>query len=556
MTNHLCQKNCAFKEFKDGDVQYCLKDCNDLGLLTNGNICIKSCSDLGDNYNLNPETNTCECPNLYYNDEKICYYDDIATFKCPLVTESVKSYHDNNIAAYKCDCPAKFYKENEKKVCLSEHEDCPNDYKYYKPDINECVKEVDCTESSGYCKIDNVNLCLLKKDSCGPYWKKVNEKDYEAVEGCDKDEKYYEMDGTKICVQNCQNTTHFIFHDDKCISNCSVIQFSELYKIPSSSLGENPLSLYKCRCANLWYKDSNNNNKITCINPETKECEGNLNIKVVDTNECVKDCDFEFNGECFANCDEVKKYYPGFEYKSVKSEKKCRCEGLWMKVDEKKVECIKGEMCPQEKKYLISATNECTSEECSTKSFNNICYEDQCPEEFDVKENECICKYKWYQYKNEFLDFNNYKVCLGEKEDCPDEYPYNNTNKECIKSLEGCQFVFNNQCVESCSGNTKLKDSSSKICVCDPEKGKWYLDKDKDDKAILICGVENCPSNKSFFDNKTKECQISCSADKFIYENRCVESCPGKTKVLDQISKKCEDILIFDNESLRRVTSS
>ena len=402
------------------------------------------------------------------NDKTICYYDDITTFKCPLVTESVKTFTDTNIAAFICDCPAKFYKEkdannNERKVCLSEHEECPSNYKYYKPDLNECVPDTDCNADS-YCKIDNVNLCLKKVGNCGPYWKKVSEKEYVSVENCNNSQEYYEMEGTNICLQNCQNTTHFIFHDNKCISSCSDIENSELYKIPSSSLGDNPLSLYKCRCVNLWYKDSQDNNKIKCLSPEIETCNiDGKTKKIVDTNECVENCDLVFNdGECFDNCDEVKKYYPGFEYIKTEDGSKCRCKGLWIKNEQNnnKIECIKGEICPKEKKFLDNETRECAATQtCNGKIFNNICYKN-CEDIDNAENNEtdtstCKCKFKWYVYDNEFLDFKDYKVCLKETDICPDEYPYYDSNNKCLKSLDECPKVFNNKCVDKCENETK-----------------------------------------------------------------------------------------------------
>ena len=91
------------------------------------------------------------------------------------------------------------------------------------------------------------------------------------------------------------------------------------------------------------------------------------------------------------------------------------------------------------------------------------------------------------------------------------------------------------------------------MCICNtenpniPEKVRWYQETKKG-PATLVCWQKDCPKEKLFYDDETKECLVSCPADKFIFENTCYKSCPGKTKVLDQISKICEDILIFDEE--------
>ena len=608
ITNKECQSGCEFKNFTDKikkdnieiEVNYCLNDCDDLGLLKFGAECKKEC---GENYFLNPETNECECENLYYidgtkkvclkvtindcseneksenenekgyiirkngakeclkdcvdhilsYDEKICYHDDVSTFKCPLAIHSVKNYEKTEVAKYKCDCPSKFYIETttNEKVCLSENEECPSGYKF-KSDTNECATEC----GTDYCTV--ANLCILKNNGqCSEYWNKINENKYEPSEGCKNVNQFYEMGDTKICVQNCQNSTYFIFHDNKCISNCSVIPNSELYKIPSSSLGENPLSLYKCRCTNLWYKD--NVGKTQCLPSTIEKCEDNTEAKEkikmkIDTNECVTEaeCTLEFNkGVCFESCDEVKKYYPGFEYREIliNNERKCRCEGLWID-NEGTIECLKDKICPKEKKYLINETNECTdNSECSGKKFNNICYK-ECSKVINTKEEEkeCVCLYNWYKYKNEFLDFENYKVCLGKDVNCPSEYPYIKPGKECIESLDSCDKIFNNTCIDGdCPTDTKQDPENPKICICDTEIKRWYQYIDNG-ITFLKCGLDSCTDNKPYFDEETKECLVKCSANKYIYKNTCYKECPGKTKVLDQISKICEDILVFDEE--------
>ena len=233
----------------------------------------------------------------------------------------------------------------------------------------------------------------------------------------------------------------------------------------------------------------------------------------------------------------------------IGEERKCRCEGLWID-NEGIIECLKDKTCPKEKKYLIDETSECTSNsECSGKKFNNICYKD-CSKEKNTKVegNECVCLNKWYKYKNEFLDFENYIVCLGADENCPSEYPYIKPVNECIESLDSCDKIFNNECYkDSCPTDTIEDPKNPKICICDTENKRWYQYIDNG-ITFLKCGLDNCKDNKPYFDEETKECLVKCSADKYIYKNTCYKECPGKTKVLDQISKFCEDILVFDEE--------
>ena len=207
---------------------------------------------------------------------------------------------------------------------------------------------------------------------------------------------------------------------------------------------------------------------------------------------------------------------------------------------------------------MDNETRECAATQtCNGKIFNNICYKN-C-EDIDNAENDetntstCKCKFKWYVYDNEFLDFQDYKVCLDKDISCPEEYPYSNSNNKCLKSLDECPKVFNNQCVDKCGNETKDDPNNEKMCICNtenpniPEKVRWYQETKKG-PATLVCWQKDCPTEKLFYDDETKECLVSCPADKFIFENTCYKSCPGKTKVLDQISKICEDILIFDEE--------
>ena len=160
--------------------------------------------------------------------------------------------------------------------------------------------------------------------------------------------------------------------------------------------------------------------------------------------------------------------------------------------------------------YKISSTGECVNECPQTPSyfsyeyneailkyepayynppmylFNNICYE-QCPENSSPNANkECICNYYFYKDNNEDI------VCLPD-ENCISEYSYlNRDTKECLNSLENCDYFFDDNCYSNCpSGKVPLLSQSetiqnyikeklnlnnilvNKICICDTTNGVW-----------------------------------------------------------------------------------
>jgi len=594
ITNNQCMNICNFKTFDNEGKIYCLKDCDDLGLFKFGeNQCLKDCSNGEETSNMIPNfaTKTCECKQLYtieegkiiclnedeckeeYShklfgtqiclkdcndyilslDKKYCYKSEKY---CPQNTKNT-SYEEDGKVKYKCSCSFKFYKNGENYVCLNENEECPSEHKNLILETNECVEN--CNEN----KYVNIGNLCLNKEECNnneKYWYLEENNKYQCTVECPGNYNYL-IEETKQCVSNCSSTEYYITHQKKCISTCpsnTIIQKTYI----SLNDGSKEL-IYICACTtDLWYKDNTNN--IICVSDTTKsKCEDidpELKFQVKDTKECVKSCPddhpFSFDNECFIKCEDIKNYY---DYDIIQNEnnKECKCKDLWKRDSNGKMVCIEDKMCNgEETNLLIEKTRECTKE-CpseegkSYKKFNNTCYED-CPPNLEKDgEDKCKCKYKWYKYNDSLLKVNNIIICFdNENIDCPkDFYPYLNLKtNECIEDFSKCDIenykIFNDVCNGQCPENT-IADGNTN-CVCDKEKGVWHQ-YTNNGKIYLVCGLKECPSDKIYLHDNTKECKYSCD-DKYRFKNNCYpENCPEGTKLVDKISKECTEYISFDD---------
>ena len=224
-------------------------------------------------------------------------------------------------------------------------------------------------------------------------------------------------------------------------------------------------------------------------------------------------------------------------------------------VDNKK-ECIESEVCNEDGiKLLVYNTRECT-DSCrdGTFEFNNTCYTVCPPNTKRIPEEGaqtgCQCKNKWYKYNDLILKVDNITICFDEEVDCPkDFYPYlDYDTKECIDNLEekcADKKIFNNTCYSTCPSNTTEKGSS---CECDITIGVWHQNT-KDGKRYFYCGLSECPQDKNYLDYDTKECRFSCDKDKYHFEGACYTQCPDNTKLVDELSKECTEIISFGEPS-------
>ena len=580
-----CSKNQYWaKDQNDETQKYCLNKCNiELGeYLSVDNECVKNCdtskylvSDI-----TNPLNKTCKCINLFY-------IDDTGTTQClpSTITECGKGsmdemykyriYNTNQCTKYcfgylspsedicyldiknceeinkntylslktnqlKCECKYRYYIDrdlNNKKICLGENEECPENYLMYNIESKECLE--DC---SGLKVFDNkcFNECpssfevVGSKCVCSNYWFKTRENDYNCIDSCNEGKYPYLIEETKQCVNKCRGTNYEVLYKNNCYSSCTSIGMAKI-EIEDEKLKE--IASYTCQCNNIWYY---NNGEIVCESSERDKCSKyGFKYLIKDTNECVNSCPElykkVFNGECFKSCEDAKKKYQ-YPIKDIGSNE-CRCENLWKKNKNEdgeiiSIECLKDVVCD---KLIVNETYECV-ETCPLESpleYNNQCYKKgSCPKGTKEDINKCICNNLWFTQNN-----NNIK-CVGENE-CPETHPFKIFDtKECILKCSETEKIVNYTCYESCPKGT-IEKGNTQECECDPQLGYWYIE-EKDEKPKMICELGKCPNSKLYYIQNTKQCISSCVENQmYEFNNVCYEDqCPHPTVSEDAFRNK------------------
>ena len=415
----------------------------------------------------------------------------------------------------------------------------------YTPNTKECVEE--CKE--GYNVVfDNkcFNTCPIIEgdfadlDNCkcdeDKNWYKIGENNIKCTDSCGESFPYI-IEDTKECVKKCKGTNYEVFYKNQCHLSCSSIDgMNGMVQIEikdDDNLKE--IATYTCQCQYYWYY---NNGEIECLSSDEK-CPDEYNNLVKDTNQCVKSCpeshNYYFNNECFKNCEEAKEKYQLPVTAPNSNSKECICDNLWKKQqidgNNYKVECIKNIICEN---YMVNETKECVNE-CSPEyplKFNNQCYKKgSCPKgtkEDIINGDKCICNNLWHEQKNGNIN------CI-EGDECPQTHPYKIfSEKKCI--IGPCsseEYIINNTCYNECPDGTKIKKNKNedgtttdtKECECDSQFGYWYIE--GEEKPKMICELSECPPNKQYYKNETKECISSCEENqlykfnKICYENEC-----------------------------------
>ena len=588
-TTNECQDNCDKMKFESEETDengnhftFCINDCDELGLFKMGpKICVKQCTN---NKVSNFATKTCECEKFYYiNEEKemICLSSDEDLNSCKISGQCLyilygtyqyikecncencalsfdEKYCYNSVDQYpkntkkeennnKLECEYNKYYEvsSELKICLGKDESCPLEYKYLQ-DGKKCVKK--CEDNF----VTYNNSCLINSCEDTKKWY-IYESEIFCLDNCNNDYPYLNEE-TRQCVKDCQETENFIHFDRKCVLSCDQ---NTILKKSIKNILDNGEKEYFYECAysctgDFWYRDEADGHIICNNDLEKKTCEDFVGSKpnlIKDTNECTANClSYKFHNECYNSCNDMKKYYD-YEIIVDEEKKECNCKYLWKIVEGKKICMDKSiSVCYKEEglKLLHKGTRQCISscpvgsENSYTIEFNNTCY-DECPpnSQLDDSSGECKCKNKWYQYKDGDSDI---VICLGENDDCPkDFYPYVDETNECKEKCEN--YIFNYKCYQTCPEFTEEDGEDSKTCKCkyeENEEGKvfWYKYVNEG-KIFYKCGLTECPSDRKYKDENTKECLYLCPEDKFHFQGFCYEKCPDDTKPINELSKEC-----------------
>ena len=586
------KKTCVFgcsigqywaKDQNNETQKYCLNKCNiELGeYLSVDNECVKKCepskylvSDI-----TNPLNKKCKCINLFYIDDtgsthclpstitecgkgsmdeiykyriyntnqctKYCFgYLSPSEDICYLDIKNCEEIDKNTYLSLKtnqlkCECKYRYYIDrnlNNKKICLGENEECPENYLMYNVESKECLE--DC---SGLKVFDN--KCLKdcpssfsidgSKCVCDKYWYKIGENDYRCIDSCDG--KYpYLIEETKQCVNKCKGTNYEVLYKNNCYSSCTSIGMTKI-EIEDEKLKE--IASYTCQCNNIWYY---NNGEIICESSGGEKCSKyGFKYLIKDTNECVNSCPELykkfFNGECFKSCEDARKKYQ-YPIKDIGSNE-CRCENLWKKNMNEigeviSIECLKDVVC---NKFIVNETNECV-DNCPLESpleYNNQCYKKgSCPIGTKEDINKCICNNLWFTQNNKNIK------CVAENE-CPETHPFKIFDtKECILTCSETAKIVNNTCYKNCPKGT-IEKGNTQECECDPQLGYWYIE-EKDEEPKMICELGKCPNSKLYYINNTKQCISSCVENKmYEFNNICYEDqCPHPTVSEDATRNK------------------
>lgn len=527
--NNICKSECSDNKFLDVNNQ-CVDDCkkpneyyfeasnkctNDCGIdyYYEGKKCVKYCSENNTFINNSNCVDQCESGKYYINYtgeviKKVCQKE------CPKF-----SYFDNtaNLTICKDECE---YILN-KTICV---DICKDDYHFYDYENRSCLYK--CPENYFYIDVpenfSNNTKCYKKCPNEYPYYNKSsltcsNEcsgyLNFTSKECLDLDEcitnkkNIYSDNGNKYCLNDCDDLGLFKFGNE-CVKNCS---FNNL-----------TINMEKktCECQKFFYL--NENNQTICTN----NCEGTYNLRLIKTNQCLKDCNnyilsldkkycYEEESQCPQNT-ELKQYT--FEG-NIKY--KCDCSYKYYKDNENVLICLKeGEECPNDYKYIREDSSECIKQcEEGYTELGNICLN-----------NSLNYKY-WYFKDNKFQGIEN----CGQI-----SYLLIHNSTQCIKNCKLDNFPVYpnvndiNECLSNCEDipNTLLKkvnnsDKSFYECEC---IDLWYMENNikycNNDTTKKTCAEAFEGKNKTYLIKETKECIEKCNENySFSFGKECFKSC-------------------------------
>ena len=545
--NEICStyNECKQKQFKYIKNKQCIKKCNDTDFSFPG------VDELGECFS-SPE----ECANknyLFYNHtDKICK-KECELYKTSRTSPTKSKKNDTCFSSYE-DCPDShpFYDETEK-LCL---ERCPKFYlgkkcfdnceqsekKYHFDGEYECIQG--CKKDGKFYYMNSTDkVCYYSCPETQPFvniTSDIQNEPYNCIKECPPEKSYYYKD-KKICTDACDILFHSNNTDDKiCVTQCQSGQKVYDKYCVDSCPGIAPL-IVKEKLSDIY------NNIIVdkCVN----KCPTGYPLISKLNNTCLKECpiteSYKYDGYCYQKCpigtfpDDVEKTCldngcpARFKYYENTTTGDIKCKTS----------------CPSNKFGLING-GECL-DNC-TRDFNyivgnNLC-SNNCSIYGDYYEKKEIVKvsggnytiYKCVQSCGDKLRSYNEKECISK---CPDNY-YKAMNNICYKycnlSVEYPFSTINDKreliCDKKCHTSQK-NYGTDKICKSNCSDSPGGTITDYDGACVSKC------TNPFYSYLEDSKCVNKCSDTKYITKDKeCVDQCsyPNYYREGNECRDKCE----------------
>ncbi|XP_048739815.2 proprotein convertase subtilisin/kexin type 5-like [Ostrea edulis] len=538
--NGVCRKNCSIDHFLSGrycvdkcpenqpyiDGERCLSECPHFKKIQD-NRCVKSCSH--DRF-LAGRVCFKRCPSGLYEHKHGC------VASCPnnvLLENQTCVYNCSNgllVSDSKCvaACPSGHFVYGSESICTKT---CDG-FTFYNNSMAFCLQK--CPEGTARRNQTCVNSCprsrpFLHAESC--LTKCPNSSRYVLRNIGPLDKLFFR------CTESCPKYVSLV--SNMCIDSCSLgeVLFRNICQSQCPLSDPYPVHVPATDRYHIDFTTSYDIQKpISALVMCAEECPFNF---VLDNNECFADCPnsskiMVYNETCFSEC---PFHHPFIVSNGTRKTCVSECDKQHFQMH-----CVN--KCPEPHRFLLN--KECVN--CKEKGL----YEDG---------NTCVEACEFLHY-----DDRCYYVCPQEVQfvfngtcsrSCPVSLPMvdEQVHKGHIVSVcvHGCpkdKFIFGNHCVSSCPQNKRFPMNNR--CMSCQDIGKY----DDGSKCVDVCPelhqnfhcVYSCPDLKVYKNTCVRDCPTSapfttdrnyitycvthCSEGLYIYNDRCVSSCPYGSNVL------------------------
>ena len=225
---------------------------------------------------------------------------------------------------------------------------------------------------------------------------------YDEQKYCPSNQYYYHNDTRECVLSNCRDG-YFQFNLECFKDNCPIntVKISNTHNKCESTLDFCYLDIYyKTHC------DDNQNNEYYLKFNNTKIYLKNCNDSLYYFNEKT----YLYQNNCLLEC----------PIQTIFDDESGKCECIYYKnyldLEKNYYECLnENEKCSDYNKYIIEDKKECAKniQECTEKNykiFNKLCVTN-CPENTELVQYNCECKYNYYINNDELNCFSEEKTC-------------------------------------------------------------------------------------------------------------------------------------------------